>query len=141
MNYQAYVTALIEQVAVHRRQLDSLSGKKNLLSQLERSAAERSLQILVESAIGSAKHLNKKAGLPERLDNYQTIQQLTEELDIDPDYLPQLKGAIGMRNAIVHDYLNLDWELIQAVLDGKHYRRVADFVHDICEQLISTIHR
>ena len=41
MNYQAYVTALIEQVAVHRRQLDSLSGKKNLLSQLERSAEGR----------------------------------------------------------------------------------------------------
>jgi uncharacterized protein YutE (UPF0331/DUF86 family) len=41
-----------------------------------------------------------------------------------------------MRNAIVHDYLNLDWELIQAVLDNQHYRRVADFVHDICEQLL-----
>ena len=137
MNYQAYVTALVEQVAVHCRQLDSLSGQNNPLSQLERSAAERSLQILVKSAVGSAKHLNKKAGLPERLDSYQTIQQLTEELDIDPGYLPQLKGAIGMRNAIVHDYLNLDWELIQAVLDGKHYQRVADFVHDICGQLLT----
>ena len=91
---------------------------------------------MVESAIGSAKHLDKKAGLPERLDSYQTIQQLTEELDIDPDYLPKLKGAIDMRNAIVHDYLNLDWELIQAVLDGKHYKRVADFVHDICGKLL-----
>jgi len=64
MNYQAYVTALIEQVAVHCRQLDSLSAKNSPLSQLERSAAERSLQILVESAIGSAKHLNKKQACP-----------------------------------------------------------------------------
>jgi len=135
MNYEAYIAALTEQVAVHCKQLDSLSAKDKPLTLLERSAAERSLQILVESAIGSAKHLNKKEGLPQRLDSYQTITQLTEELDINTDYLPQLKGAIGMRNAIVHDYLNLDWELIQAVLDRQHYRRVADFIHDICVYL------
>ncbi len=135
MNYSAYIAALKEQLSVHCRQLDSLSAITRPLSQMERSAAERSLQILVESAIGSAKHLNKKEGLPERLDSYQTIVQLTQELDIDSDYLPQLKGAIGMRNAIVHDYLNLDWELIQAVLDRQHYRRVADFVDDICIHL------
>jgi len=135
MNYAAYIAALKEQLAVHCRQLDSLSAITRPLTQIERSAAERSLQILVESAIGSAKHLNKKEGLPERLDSYQTIVQLSEELGIDPNYLPQLKGAIGMRNAIVHDYLNLDWELIQAVLDQQHYRRVADFIHDVCRYL------
>ena len=135
MNYSAYITALTEQVAVHCRQLDLLSDRTEQLSQLEKSAAERSLQILVESAIGSAKHLNKKEGLPARLDSYQTMVQLTEELDISPDYLPQLKGAIGMRNAIVHDYLNLDWDLIQAVLDQHYYRTVADFIRDMCTHL------
>ena len=137
MNYEAYIAALMEQVAVHCKQLDSLSAKDKPLTLLERSAAERSLQILVDSAIGSAKHLNKKESLPQRLDSYQTITQLTEELDINTDYLPQLKGAIGMRNAIIHDYLNLDWELIQAVLDQQHYQRVADFIHEICKHLSS----
>src|SRR5690606_41691548 len=33
-----------------------------------------------------------------------------------------LKGALGMRNAIVHDYLNLDWTRIEAVLVNKHYQ-------------------
>lgn len=135
MDYTAYIVALKEQLAVHLKQLDSLSVKGKSLTLLERSAAERSLQILVESAVGSAKHLNKKEGLPQRLDSYQTIVQLTEELNIDSDYLPQLKGAIGMRNAIVHDYLNLDWELIQAVLDQQRYRRLADFILDVCRYL------
>ena len=135
MNYHAYVMALKEQVAVHCRQLDLLSAQTEQLSQLEKSATERSLQILVESAIGSAKHLNKKEGLPARLDSYQAIVQLTEELDISSDYLPQLKGAIGMRNAIVHDYLNLDWGLLQAVLDQHYYRTVADFIRELCVYL------
>ena len=138
MNYDAYIAALKEQAAVHCKQLNSLSSKSEPLNLLERSAAERSLQILVESAIGSAKHLNKKEGLPERLDSYQTITQLTEELDINTAYLPQLKGAIGMRNAIVHDYLNLDWELIQAVLDQQQYLLLVDFIRDICKQLVGS---
>ena len=39
-----------------------------------------------------------------------------------------LKGALGMRNAIVHDYLNLDWTRIEAVLVNKHYRAIGEFI-------------
>jgi uncharacterized protein YutE (UPF0331/DUF86 family) len=102
---------------------------------LEQTAAERSLQILVESAIGCAKHLNKKGSLPDRLDSYQSMQQVIEAYGISPDYLPQLKGAIGMRNAIVHDYLNLDWALIQTVLDKQQHQRLTDFVTEVCTYL------
>ncbi|MEE8056221.1 MAG: DUF86 domain-containing protein [Pseudomonadales bacterium] len=135
MNYQAYTIALLEHVNIHQRQLDSLSDNNKPLSQLERSAAERSLQILVESAIGCAKHLNKKGELPERLDAYQAMQQVIEQYKITSAYLPQLKGAIGMRNAIVHDYLNLDWEIIQIVLNEQKYKRVVDFISELCGYL------
>jgi len=36
--------------------------------------------------------------------------------------------AIGMRNAIVHEYLKVDRDLIRAVLDSGAYRHVTDFL-------------
>jgi uncharacterized protein YutE (UPF0331/DUF86 family) len=41
-----------------------------------------------------------------------------------------------MRNAIVHDYLNLDWALLERVLTGGRYRRVQQFVRILVEGLL-----
>ncbi|WIO75624.1 DUF86 domain-containing protein [Porticoccaceae bacterium LTM1] len=95
------------------------------------------MQLLVEALIGCCKHLNKHFGLPSRGDAYQTILQLCEHRHIDPQLLPKLKGAIGMRNAIVHDYLNLDWGLIGAVIGNKQYMVIQETTEAICQKLDS----
>jgi len=79
---------------------------------LERSAAERSLQILAGAAIGISKHTNRKLGVPERNDATSSATQLLEQSPCAGITKEEIRGAIGMRNAIVHDYLNLDWKLI-----------------------------
>jgi uncharacterized protein YutE (UPF0331/DUF86 family) len=33
-----------------------------------------------------------------------------------------------MRNAIVHDYLNLDWQLLAAVIERKKYHNLQGFI-------------
>jgi uncharacterized protein YutE (UPF0331/DUF86 family) len=33
-----------------------------------------------------------------------------------------------MRNAIVHDYLNLDWKRLEEVLVNKHYQAIGEFI-------------
>lgn len=136
MNYQAYVTAILEQVDLHSRQLDQLSGRVPDLSQVEKTAVERSLQIIVEAAIGSSKHFAKKNELVDRSDAFQNIEQAARECKVDQIWIPQLKGAVGMRNAIVHDYLNLNWALIEDVLLTNRYRVVAQFVRVICAELV-----
>ena len=35
-----------------------------------------------------------------------------------------------MRNAIVHDYLNLDWTRIEAVLLSHGYRNIGGFIEE-----------
>lgn len=40
-----------------------------------------------------------------------------------------------MRNAIVHDYLNLDWTRIEAVLVNKHYQIIGEFISTALEYL------
>lgn len=48
----------------------------------------------------------------------QKALSLLPEQPVKPE---TLKGAIGMRNAIVHDYLDLDWELVQGVIKQKAF--------------------
>ena len=137
MNYDAYVQAIQEQVAIHSQQLTQLSQKSAPLSQLERTAAERSIQIVIEALIGSSKQLGKKHQLPARTNAYQALLQLAPVADFDDKTLAQLKGAIGMRNAIVHDYLNLNWDLIGRVIKDQEYLLIVDTVQLFCELLLA----
>lgn len=137
MNYTAYCTALIEQVSVHQQLLDQISAKSEL-GLLERSAAERSLQILAESAIGVSKHANRKLELPERSDAASSATQLLEQSPFPGVTKDEIRGAIGMRNAIVHDYLNLDWALIEQVIRNRQYVKLREFVEYYCKLLCSS---
>ncbi|WP_043317314.1 HepT-like ribonuclease domain-containing protein [Microbulbifer sp. HZ11] len=94
-----------------------------------------SLQILVGAAIGAAKHANKKLNYPARSEAASAIAQLLEHHPLANVSAQEMKGAIGMRNAIVHDYFNLDWELIQAVLEEQKYKKVGLFVEHCCKLL------
>jgi uncharacterized protein YutE (UPF0331/DUF86 family) len=135
VNYQAYSIALIEQVDLHANQLDQLSEKSSVLTQIEKTAVERSLQIIVEAAIGCSKQYGRKLNLVDRADAFQSIQQVAHKCSVDQAWIPQLKGAVGMRNAIVHDYLNLNWLLIEDVLRSRKYQTIAQFVHLVCSRL------
>ena len=134
MNYQAYCTALLEQTKVHEQLLDTIRSSPEI-GLLERTATERSLQILVEAAISSAKHANKKLVYPARSEAASSIAQLLEHHPLTNVSAQEMKGAVGMRNAIVHDYLNLDWELIKAVLKEEKYKKVGLFVEHCCKLL------
>lgn len=45
--------------------------------------------------------------------------------------------AIGMRNAIVHEYLEVDRNLIRAVLDSDAYCHVTDFLEKPFDELLN----
>ncbi|MBB3059440.1 type VII toxin-antitoxin system HepT family RNase toxin [Microbulbifer rhizosphaerae] len=134
MNYKAYCDALTEQVSVHEELLKQIS-QKSTLGLLERTAAERSLQILAEAAIGATKHANRKLQLPERSDAANSVAQLLEHFPCPEVDSQEIRGAIGMRNAIVHDYLNLDWKLIQNVISTRQYLKLGRFVAHCCKLL------
>ena len=136
MNYKACCTALIEQITVHRQLLDQISAKSEL-GLLERSAAERSLQIMAGPVIGASRHANRKLGLPERSDAASSATQLLEQSPFPGVTKDEIRGAIGMRNAIVHDYLNLDWALIEHVIRSGQYLKLGVFVEHYCKLLCS----
>jgi uncharacterized protein YutE (UPF0331/DUF86 family) len=131
MNYAAYCDALIEQMEIHEGLLVQLRAAKQW-NLLERTAAERALQILCDGVIGTAKHASKASGLTPRSDAFGSIQALMEHHPCPDVSLDQLKGAVGMRNAIVHDYLNLDWSLVQQVIEDGEFLKLKGFVLHCC---------
>ena len=92
------------------------------LSFAERSAVERSLQVITEAAIGSSKHFLKSQNKPVPSEARASIERVYEILAIEGADIKDMRGAIGMRNAIIHDYLNLDWQKLEKVIIEKNIR-------------------
>lgn len=136
--FEAYVYAIREQTEQHIAGLDELAEQlaQRPLTFNERNAAERGLQVLVEMAIGCAKHLLKSRSKPVPSEARAAIERVYELLAIAEPPVALMRGAVGMRNAITHDYLNIDWRLLAAVLDERNYRAAAQFIDAVAAELL-----
>lgn len=137
--FESYVFAIREQAEQHLAGLDELRTtlSDRPLTFNERNSAMRSLQVLVEIAIGCSKHYLKASGKPVPSEARSSIERVYELLAItDPD-ISVMRGATGMRNAIIHDYLNLDWVLIERVMRSASYRKVETYIMTVSERLLA----
>lgn len=125
----AYINSMRKHVADRIEVLNELSEQlqSQPLRKIERLAAERCLQTLVEAAIGASTHTCKAAGLTQPNDVFAVMLKAHDVLQ---SHIPHgvLKGAAGMRNAIVHDYLNLDWGRIEPVIRDRVYLELEQFI-------------
>ena len=136
--FEAYVYAIREQTEQHIAGLDELAEQlaQRPLTFNERNAAERGLQVLVAMAISCAKHLLKSRSKPVPSEARAAIERVYELLAIAEPPVALMRGAVGMRNAIIHDYLNIDWRLLAAVLDERNYRAAAQFIDAVAAELL-----
>ena len=132
-----YADSIQEHVSECVEDLDSLHQllKQRSWTRVERKGAERLLQILVESCIGVAKHWLKQQGKTLPNDAYSVFEKLTELQLISPDERLEWQKVIGMRNAIVHDYLNLDEKVIRAIIVNQLYLSLQKFAITTSEKL------
>lgn len=126
--YQAE-TALIAQEQTHI--LDEarsliLSGRG--LSRLEQNGVLHSLQVLVENAIGKAKQILKALGKVPPISAYDSFTSLAESGVIPDAEIPAWNAAIGLRNRIVHDYMNIDMARVLDLVRHEDYRFIYDFL-------------
>lgn len=125
---EAYRQAMQEQLAQLQeefQEIRDLIASQGFLPNLIYRAAERNLQLLVEACIGIAKQTLKSEGLEVPSDTRQTFAKLKSK-GLDPTETPWTK-IIGMRNALVHHYLNLDPERILQVIRSSQYQLLFDF--------------
>jgi uncharacterized protein YutE (UPF0331/DUF86 family) len=126
--YQAEAARIAtEQTALLNEARQILTSGK-LLSRLEQSGVLHALQVLTENAIGKAKQLLKASDEPVPVSAYDAFASLARLGNIDQADLEQWNSAIGLRNRIVHDYMNVDMNLVLQLVSQKQYQFVTDFL-------------
>ena len=132
-----YVEAIQQHVNESVEDLDSiyLILQERSWTRVERKGAERLLQTLVEACIGISKHWLKQQNKVLPVDAYSVFEKLMDLQLISMDDAQEWRRIIGMRNAIVHDYLNLDEKVIKAIIVSKIYLKLQTFALNISEKL------
>lgn len=98
------------------------------LSLLEQAGMLHALQVLVENAIGKAKHLLKAHGKTVPVSAYDAFGDLAQ-LGVFPAHeLPRWSAIVGLRNRIVHDYMNIDMNQIVALVQSGSDQFIVDFL-------------
>ncbi|MGE6134618.1 type VII toxin-antitoxin system HepT family RNase toxin [Aeromonas salmonicida] len=118
MSDNAYIGALRISLSRYKAELSEIRAILALraLSNLEYRAAERTLQVSIEACIGVAKHWAKALASHTPQDAYQAFEILAQRGELSPDTLIGWRKIIGLRNALMHDYLNIDPEIIRSVI-------------------------
>lgn len=87
-----------------------------MLTPLEQGGVLHALQILIENAIGKAKQLLKASGQPVPVSGYDAFKALVSSDLVAQAELPAWNAIIGLRNSIVHDYMNIDMDQVIALI-------------------------
>lgn len=92
------------------------------LRPLEEAGVLHALQVLIENAIGKAKQLLKAGGQPVPVSAHDAFSALATHQWIDAADVPTWHAVVGLRNRIVHDYMNIDMVQVLAwVQAGKDH--------------------
>ena len=136
----SYVDAIQQHVNESVEDLDTIYSilQERAWTRVERKGAERLLQTLVEACIGVSKHWLKQQNKVLPVDAYSVFEKLMELQLIPADEAQEWQRIIGMRNAIVHDYLNLDEQVIKAIIVNKMYLKLQTFALKISDKLVNS---
>lgn len=101
---------------------------KQPLSALEQAGVLHALQVLTENSIGKAKLWIKQRRDVVPVSAYDAFAQLHRDKLLDESNMRDWTAAIGLRNRIVHDYLNVDMAVIEALILEHQYMLQVQFL-------------
>lgn len=129
--YKLAMKAQIAEIAEELAEIQALEAEQGYMPTMAYRAAERNLQLLVEACIGIAKQTLKSLGKHTPPEARQVFAKLKAEGQ-DHSQVPW-NQVVGMRNALVHDYLNIDRERIISVIRNNHHSELITFVREKIE--------
>ena len=121
MRFQDYLHKTTDIAKIEKDILDRLSTK-DVLSDIEIRAAKNSLQVLIENSIGKAKKILKHYYCP------MTPKSGRDAFFFMYELYQSLLSAMGFRNALIHDYMNFDDDILLRLLQEKGYQPIYDFL-------------
>lgn len=100
------------------------------LSLMEKQGVIHSVQVIVENAIGKAKHILKKNQLDVPVSAHDSFESLFLNSVISSEDFEDWRKIIGLRNAIVHEYMNINFDIIKSIVIKREYAFVLKFLRD-----------
>lgn len=95
-------------------------SKEELVANFEKQAVvERNLELACEIVIDLANLLNSEYRLPPPSDNKEAIITLGEAGILDKKFAEELSGLSPFRNVLVHDYLEINYDIVADVLNNR----------------------
>lgn len=131
MDFNAYQTETTFITRERERLLDDVRDRlhrQECLSRLEQNGVLHALQVLLENAIGKAKHLLKAhdESVPtSAYDAFTALARLHIISSMDLDYW---YSGIGLRNRIVQDYMNININLVLSWISSRQYQKLVAFL-------------
>lgn len=131
MQLELYLAETANLAADYKQLLDTAAldiQQSKPLSKLEQNGILHCLQVLAENAIGKARHLLKAAGQPIPISAYDAMQKLAQLQNWPATQVQQWNAIIGMRNRIVHEYMNINIDLVMQLVAQQKYLLITDFL-------------
>ena len=118
----AYEQALLRHQRRMLRILDEYS-RENTDTWTERDflAIQRALQVYIESFIGMARYFVQQKYNLSVGQSREALDELKNRGDLTVQQHEELLKIVGFRNVLVHDYLDINDGIVQAVVTKKHY--------------------
>lgn len=131
MDFNAYQTETTFITRERESLLDEVRDRlhrQESLSRLEQNGVLHALQVLLENAIGKAKHLLKAHGESVPTSAYDAFTALARLHIISSTDLDYWYSGIGLRNRIVHDYMNININLVLSWVSSHQYQKLVAFL-------------
>jgi len=126
--YQAETALIAQEQSSLLDEARMILLKGDSLSRLEQNGVLHAIQVLVENAVGKAKQLIKTTGKQVPLSAYDSFLCLSELGFVKSSDLSVWNAAIGLRNRIVHDYMNIDMTRVLELVKKEQYRFITEFL-------------
>jgi len=126
--YQAETEKLCR---LHESILDEACRRLNAgnhFSDMEKQGIIHSLQVLVENAIGKAKLLLKEHGCEVPVSAHDVFASLKGQGLISAAEQQQWRKAVGFRNTVVHEYMDVSEAIVFNIIRQRDYRKVLSFL-------------
>ena len=95
---------------------------------------EHTLQVGVQAALDVASHIVSDERLGEPATNHELFDLLARGGWLAIDQVPALRGMVGFRNVLVHEYDEVDLAVVRDVIDN-HLGDLVAFVEAIREKM------
>lgn len=93
------------------------------------------IQRACQQAIDVAMFICAEKGLGFPKDSADAFAKLLEEKIISQEIFNRMKSMVGFRNVAIHEYQNINYEIVKAILD-KHLEDFGNYNKELIENLI-----